>query len=132
MIHLTNPTQQGFRPHTTSECSRCADISAYTGMLASLQRQIDAKRAELARLSHGSELVAGGYVRLAAVGFLREMSPHVMTYDALQLYLWGDISEANLKNLKVQMSNIRRLRYGLSEDERIECLPRVGYRMVRR
>ncbi|MDP9350389.1 MAG: hypothetical protein M3P51_02435 [Chloroflexota bacterium] len=129
---ITSPAQQGYRPRATSHahCDRCEVLDAYQVIRNDLQAEIDAKRAELARLSSGPALAQGGYVKMAVVQLLREMSPHVMTYGAMQVWLWGDESDHNRDNLRKQVDIIRRTRYGLQEGEEIVTVKGVGFRLV--
>ncbi len=115
------------QPH----CDSCSDREAYERVLDSYQRRIDEKREELARLSRGGVLAQQGHVRLAIVQLLRETSPHPMTNGALQVWLWGDESDANRECVKSHIWNIRNTRYGLEPGEEILTAGRFGYKLLK-
>ncbi len=132
MQHITSATQQGSSLSIPTHCAKCGgDREAYEAMIASYERRIAEKRQELARLSNGQELARYGHTRLAIVQLLREMSPHVMPMEVLQIHLLGDESEPNRKNLIAQVQKIRKNRFGLVEGEEIVTVPGAGYKLVK-
>ncbi len=131
--HFTSPVQQGYRPprRSVSHCDRCATMDAFELILEQYQRQIDEKRAELQAVHIPGTLVEHGYTRTAIIQVLRAASPHVITHGALQEQLWGECSEDNKRNLRVQVSTIRNTPDALEPGESIVTVKGIGYRLLK-